>query len=69
MIVDIYDFLITLLFIKFMICVELHVTRFHVFPKSFKEVCREFVNDVIIEKLEHVHNIKRDKKHQIVIVP
>ncbi len=60
MIVDIYDFLITLLFIQFMICVVLHVTRFHVFPKSFKEACRMCWLPWVLRNLKNIE--KEDKE-------
>ena len=59
MIVDIFDFLITLLFIQFMICVALHVTRFHVFPKSFKEACKMCWLPWVLKNLK---NIEKEEK-------
>jgi hypothetical protein len=60
MIVDIFDFLITLLFIQFMICVVLHVTRFHIFPKSFKEACRMCWLPWVLKNLKNIE--KEDKE-------
>ena len=59
MIVDIFDFLITLLFIQFMICVALHVTRFHVFPKSFKEAFKMCWLPWVLKNLK---NIEKEEK-------
>ena len=60
MIIDIFDFLITLLFIQFIICVALHVTRFHVFPKSFKEACRMCWLPWVLRNLKNIE--KEDKE-------
>ncbi len=60
MIVTIFDFLITLLFIQFMICVALHVTRFHVFPKSFKEAFRMLWLPWVLKNLKNIE--KEDKE-------
>ena len=59
MIIDIFDFLITLLFIQFMICVALHVTRFHVFPKSFKEAFKMCWLPWVLKNLK---NIEKEEK-------
>ena len=56
-IVVIFDLFITLLFIQFMICVVLHVTRFHIFPKSFKEACRMCWLPWVLRNLK---NIKKE---------
>ena len=60
MIVDIFDLLITLLFIQFMICVVLHVTRFHVFPKSFKEACRMCWLPWVLRNLKNIEKEDRE---------
>lgn len=57
MIVGIFDLIITLLFIQFIICIVLHVTRFHLFPKSFKEVLRMCWLPWVIRNFK---NIKRE---------
>ena len=60
MILDIFDLLITLLFIQFIICVTLHVTRFHVFPKSFKEAFRMCWLPWVLRNLKNIE--KEDKE-------
>ena len=60
MIQDIFDLLITLLFIQFIICVTLHVTRFHVFPKSFKEAFRMCWLPWVLRNLKNIE--KEDKE-------
>jgi len=60
MIQDIFDLLITVLFIQFIICVTLHVTRFHVFPKSFKEACRMCWLPWVLRNLKNIE--KEDKE-------
>ena len=60
MISDIFDLLITLLFIQFIICVTLHVTQFHVFPKSFKEAFRMCWLPWVLRNLKNIE--KEDKE-------
>lgn len=60
MIQDMFDLLITILFIQFIICVTLHVTRFHVFPKSFKEACRMCWLPWVLKNLKNIE--KEDKE-------
>ena len=60
MISDIFDLLITILFIQFIICVTLHVTRFHVFPKSFKEAFRMCWLPWVLRNLKNIE--KEDKE-------
>jgi hypothetical protein len=60
MILDVFDLLITILFIQFIICVTLHVTRFHVFPKSFKEACRMCWLPWVLRNLKNIE--KEDKE-------
>ena len=60
MIQDIFDLLITILFIQFIICVTLHVTRFHVFPKSFKEAFRMCWVPWVLRNLKNIE--KEDKE-------
>jgi hypothetical protein len=60
MMLDIFDLLITLLFIQFIICVTLHVTRFHVFPKSFREACRMCWLPWVLRNLKNIE--KEDKE-------
>ena len=60
MIIDVFDLLITVLFIQFIICVTLHVTRFHVFPKSFKEAFRMCWLPWVLRNLKNIE--KEDKE-------
>jgi hypothetical protein len=60
MIQDIFDLLITVLFIQFIICVTLHVTRFHVFPKSFKEAFKMCWLPWVLRNLKNIE--KEDKE-------
>jgi NRPS condensation-like uncharacterized protein len=55
-----FDLLITLLFIQFIICVTLHVTCFHVFPKSFKEAFRMCWLPWVLRNLKNIE--KEDKE-------
>jgi hypothetical protein len=59
MIQDIFDLLITFLFIQFIICVTPHVNSFHVFPKSFKEACRMCW---LLWVLRNLKNIEKEDK-------
>jgi hypothetical protein len=56
----IFDLLVTLIFIQFMICVVIHVTCFHVFPKSFKEAGRMCWLPWVLRNLKNIE--KEDKK-------
>ena len=60
MTLDIFDLLIKLSFIQFLLCVVLHVVRSIVFPKSFKEGLRMCWLPWVLRNLKNIE--KEDKE-------
>lgn len=57
---NLFNIIITILFIQFILCVVLHVTRSHVFPKSFTEACRMCWLPWVLVNLKKIKKEDRD---------